>query len=243
MGPRIPSSTRDRPYTRPMSDGRDIDDGVDERAEEPGARVRRRRGEQLNDAIFQACVDELRENGYLNLTMDRVATRARTGKATLYRRWPSKVELVADALRHSLPVFEPPPDTGRLRDELLSLLECVADDLAGPSGAAARGLIAEAVRSPELYRLLPGQGTDPVVPTTMEVIRRAVVRGEVPATALTPRVAGVASELLLLHFLTRGAPIPHEVLIEIVDQVVLPLLTGIPSSTTHARESADSTPR
>jgi AcrR family transcriptional regulator len=202
-------------------------------ADDPtGARVRRRRGEQLNEAIFQACVDELRENGYLDLTMDRVAARAHTGKATLYRRWPSKVELVADALRHTVPVFEPPPDTGRLRDELLALLECVADDLAGPSGAGARGLIAEAVRNPELFQLLPGQGTDPVVPATMEIIRRAVVRGEVPHTALTPRITGVAGELLLLHFLTRGAPIPHEILVEILDQVVLPLLTGTAAAQT-----------
>src|SRR5882757_7053536 len=104
-----------------MRSGRDAHEAVDKRGDDPapapltGVTVRRRRGAQLDDAIYQACIDELQENGYLGLTMDKIAARARTGKATLYRRWPSKVELVADALQHSLPVFEPPPDTGRLR--------------------------------------------------------------------------------------------------------------------------------
>jgi AcrR family transcriptional regulator len=205
---------------------RDADLQADDRTGDAGA-GRRRRGEQLNGAIYQACVDELRENGYAGLTMDTVAARAHTGKATLYRRWPSKVELVADALRHTVPVFEPPPDTGRLRDELLTLLETVSDDLAGPMGAAARGLIAEVVRSPELAEILRRQFTDPVLAPTLEVLRRAVVRGEAPAAALTPRVAGVGSELLRQHFMLYGAPVPREVLVEIVDQVVLPLLRGI----------------
>jgi AcrR family transcriptional regulator len=216
-----------------MLSGRQGDRGLDERREEPasvspaGVTARRRRGAQLNEAIYEACIDELRESGYLDLTMDKVAARARTGKATLYRRWPSKVELVADALQHTVPVFEPPPDTGRLRDELLALLEAVSDDLAGPNGAAARGFIAEAVRNPELFEMLPGQDTDPMLPAMMEVLRRAVVRRDVSAAALTPRVARVGSELLMQHFLTRGAPIPRKVLVEIVDEVILPLLKGI----------------
>ena len=210
------------------STGGDSTGGVDAGAARVvGSGGRRRRGEELHDAICRATIDELSEHGYAGLTMDTVAARAHTGKATLYRRWPSKVELVADALLHTVPVFEPPPDTGRLRDELLTLMETVSNHLTGPMGAAARGLMAEVARSPELAEILRGQITDPVVAPTLEVLRRAVVRGEAPAAALIPRVAGVGPELLRQHFLMYGAPVPREVLEEIVDQIVLPLLRGI----------------
>jgi AcrR family transcriptional regulator len=187
----------------------------------------RRRGEQLNEAIYQACLDELYERGYANLTMDGVAARARTGKATLYRRWPSKVELVASTMNHTVPIYSPPPDLGNLREELLALLRAGAEDLAGPTGAAARGLIAEVVRYPELAEQLREPIADPLIPPTMEILRRAVVRGEVPATVLTPRVASVANELSFLHFLLRGTPASEDELVEIIDTVVLPMLHGL----------------
>lgn len=189
----------------------------------------RRHGDQLLDAIHRACLDELAENGYERLTMDRVAARARTGKATLYRRWPNKAELVVSTLQHTVPPFGPPPDLGDLREELLVLLRAAADELGGPTGAAARGLIAEVVRAPELGELVDRHVTDPLVPPTLEVLRRAVVRGEVSAAALTPRVASVGSDLVLQHFLLHGTPAPEPVLVELVDQVVLPLLRGLAS--------------
>ena len=55
---------------------------------------RRKRGNELRAAVHAAVLDELREGGMAALTMDAVAARARTGKATLYRYWPSKTELL-----------------------------------------------------------------------------------------------------------------------------------------------------
>jgi AcrR family transcriptional regulator len=212
--------------------GRDMPSGV-ALAEARGERASvRRRGERLNEAIYQACLDELREHGYANLTMDGVAARARTGKATLYRRWPNKVELVASTLNHTTPNYPAPPDSGDLREELIALLRTSAEDLAGPVGAAARGLIAEVVRYPELAEQLREPIADPLIPPTMEILRRAVVRGEVPATVLTPRVASVANELSFLHFLLRGTPPSEAELVEIVDTVTLPMLHGL--AATHS---------
>ena len=159
--------------------------------------------------------------------MDRVAARAHTGKATLYRRWPNKVELVISALGHVIPQLEPPPDLGDLRTELLILLRDASCETSGPAGAAARGLIAEVVRAPELGALVDRHLADPVVPATLEVLRRAVVRGEVSPAALAPRVASVGGDLLFLHFLLHGTSAPESVLVELVDQVVLPLLRGL----------------
>jgi hypothetical protein len=63
----------------------------------------RRRGAALEDAILEAAYAELSEVGYLALSVEAVAARARTGKASIYRRWPTKQELVLDALCAGLP--------------------------------------------------------------------------------------------------------------------------------------------
>ena len=83
----------------------------------PAPAVRRPRvaGDREHE-ILEACVEELLEVGYDRLTMDGVAQRARAGKATLYRRWNSKLSLVIDALKHTKGVPEV-PDTGSLRGD------------------------------------------------------------------------------------------------------------------------------
>ena len=86
----------------------------------------RRRGQLLFEAIFEATVAELAETGYAGLAMERIAARARTSKASLYRRWPSRADLVVDAIRHCSPELSHPPDTGNLREDLLSLLRGMA---------------------------------------------------------------------------------------------------------------------
>jgi AcrR family transcriptional regulator len=129
---------------------------------------RRRRGMELQDAIHQAVLGELQEHGYAALSMDGVASRAQTGKATLYRRWPSKLGLVVDAFKHSAPDTKPPADSGDLREELLAVLRHEADSLDGASGAAARGLMAELVRTPELARVVRPFLADPFLAPMME---------------------------------------------------------------------------
>jgi len=178
----------------------------------------------LLEAILQATLDELTDVGYSRLTMESVAARARTGKASLYRRWPSRVDLVVDAVRHTMPDFGAPPDAGDLRHQLLTSLRRCADDIHGPSGQAARGLIAEAVRNPDLLRIIRTLVTENVCTPILEVLRRGVVRGDVRAGALTPRVAAVGTDLLFLHYLLHGSPIGDPVLAEIVDDVLLPLV-------------------
>jgi AcrR family transcriptional regulator len=185
----------------------------------------RRRGAALYAAIFQATLDELASSGYARLTMERVAERARVGKASLYRRWPSRMELVADAVYHTIPDPASPPHTGSLRGDLLALLRATAEGLAGPTGEALRGLLGEALpdaaRLAELRQRSPGVGR-----TAMrEVVRRAVQRGEVDPGRVTPRRLDTGHALLRQHFLFQGGPVPDAVIVEIVDEVVLPLLT------------------
>src|ERR687884_1519309 len=96
----------------------------------------RRRGAALHRAIFEATLDELAEVGYAGLTMERIAERSRTSKASLYRRWPSRAELVADAVHSTHPDRNELPDTGDLRADVLALLRLAAGRIAGPAGEA-----------------------------------------------------------------------------------------------------------
>lgn len=184
----------------------------------------RRRGDALYTAIFEATLDELEAVGYTELKMERVANRARASKGSLYRRWPSRAELVADAIYHCFPSDWKPPDTGSVREDLLGCLRKFADLLNSPSGEAIRGLMAETIRNSDLMEAVRVRFVDPGVGQFLEVLRRGAARGEVRAGALTPRFASLAPDLLRQYFMVHHCPIPERVLIEIVDEIVLPLV-------------------
>jgi AcrR family transcriptional regulator len=184
---------------------------------------RRRSGAVLDKAIFEATMTELAEVGYSDFSIERVAGRAGTGKAAVYRRWAGRAELVAAAVRDSVAGLAV-ADSGDLRVDLLALFGAAAELLAGPAGEAARGLVADTRHTPALTLAIrssvPGSGHEMV----LEILRRGAVRGEVRPQALTPGIAGVGPALLRQHFLMHGAPIPSAVLTQIVDEIVLPLV-------------------
>lgn len=184
----------------------------------------RRRGGALYAAIFEATLAELTAVGYAELTMEHVASRARASKGSLYRRWPSRAELVADAVHHTLPGCGEPPDTGSVRGDVLSCLRGFANILNGASGEAVRGLLAESIRNPDLMEVIRVRFIDPTGSLFLDVLGRGAVRGEVRATALTLRIASVGPDLLRQYFLVHCSPIPDRVLIEIVDDVIIPLI-------------------
>jgi AcrR family transcriptional regulator len=186
-------------------------------------KARRRRGNALFSAIYEATLDELIAVGYAELTMERVANRARASKGSLYRRWSSRAELVVDAVHYTLPECAEVPDTGNVREDLLGCLRGFANLLNGPSGAAVRGLMAETIHNPDLMEVIRIRFIDPYVNVFLDVLRRGAVRGEVRASALTSRIAGVGPDLLRQHFMAYRSPIPDRVLVEIVDDVILPL--------------------
>jgi AcrR family transcriptional regulator len=187
----------------------------------------RRRGAALEQAILQAAVDELREVGVRDLTMDGVAARAGTAKNVIYRRWPSRAALCVAAYRQMLPsTVGETPDTGSLRGDALALLTRANDRLSSPVGKILRDLLALIQTEPELLRELRDQVARDGITPWLTVLARAASRGEVGPEALTPRVATVAVDLLRSEYALNGATaVPAEVLTEIVDQVFLPLTT------------------
>jgi AcrR family transcriptional regulator len=184
----------------------------------------RRRGHALDIAILKATIDEIDLSGYAGLSMERVAERARASKASLYRRWPSKVELVMAAIYDLLPDPAAAADTGSLRGDLLALFRNAAEMLAGPGGTAIRGLISDALRDPQLAARLRSYTRGRSVAAMGDVVQRAMERGELPPSKITSRQLEAGLSMMRFHFLTHGAPMPDQVIVEIVDEVVLPLL-------------------
>lgn len=184
----------------------------------------RRRGEQLEQAIYAAVLDELGRCGYAGLTMEGVATAARTGKATLYRRWQDKDELIIEALRDALPAADCSTDTGNVRDDLIAVLRHIVDLLNSPSGCAIQLVLSGAGRDNHFIRLVHDRVIGPRKTAMEAAIERGIQRGEVRPDAVTQLVLEIGPAAVIHRFLTRGSPLPEGFLDDVVDQVILPLL-------------------
>lgn len=187
----------------------------------------RRRGEQLRAAIHEAVLAELADGGYADLTMERVAERAGAGKASLYRRWNSRAELVRDTAYHLLQQTGGAPDTGSLRGDLVEMLNQTARLLASPLGAALRALLSELladglVADGDGAELSLGMGRRLMT----EVLEHAIARGEIRADAVSDVRLDVGQALMRDRFLFRGAAPDAGTVTDIVDQVLLPLFAS-----------------
>jgi AcrR family transcriptional regulator len=192
---------------------------------EPGRS--RRRGETLEHAILRAASDELLESGYAALTMDRVARRAGTNKNAIYRRWSNRAALAVAAYRQLAAGDEQVPDKGTLRDDALELLRRATRGWSSRVGQIRRSLLAGVADDPALLALMQERAADAGSATWLTVLGRAVARGEAAPESLHPRVATVAMVLLRNEYVTRGlATVSDDVLVEIVDEVYVPLIRG-----------------
>jgi len=187
----------------------------------------RRRGETLEHAIFDAVLDQLQAVGYVGLTMEGVAARARTGKAALYRRWPRKEDLVVDALEHALPSPTDLPDHGDVRDDLLDLLRRMTAMLNSPAGCALQCLMSETERDESFARLLHERVKEPRKRMFLDLLARGAARGQVRPAAANQLVAEVGPALVMQRFLADGAPVPDDYVVSVVNDVVMPLLRPV----------------
>lgn len=188
----------------------------------------RRRGEALVHAILDATIDELAENGYFALTMEAVAQRAGASKASLYRRWSTRAELVMDAVYRMAPMPDQFPDAGKLREDLLEVLRQTAATLEGPAGTALRGLLAESLadssRIHDVRTRSQGRNRELIA----AVLHRAVARGEISEAAVLPVRLEVGAALIRNQFLFHDELLDETLFVSIVDDVLLPLFQTPP---------------
>lgn len=189
----------------------------------PAGRSRRLDGER-EQAILRATYDLLAETGYQGLRVDAVAARAQASKATLYRHWPTKAGLVADAVRACKAADIGAPDTGSLRGDLLSWFGCLAENIRGEEGPILAGLFMALLQEPELAAELRSM-RESKLPHAEAICARAEQRGELRPGYDAGLIDEIVPAQIFMHGFALGRPLDDAFIEHLVDDIILPLLT------------------
>jgi AcrR family transcriptional regulator len=191
------------------------------------ARLGRKRDHSRDPEILDAALDVLAEVGYEGMTVDMVAARAKAGKATLYRRWPSKAELVIDAVAcMKQGDFTPDqlPDTGTLRGDLVAMIKPHSISDGERKLRVMAGVVSMLSRDPELADAVNRAITEPRAAVNRRLMQRAIDRGEVRADADIETIAHIGPSMAAYRVLVQRKPVDRAFLIAMIDGVVLPAL-------------------
>ena len=193
--------------------------------ERPG-RGGRPRDPSRDGAIRAAILQVLAESGYAGLTMDAVAAAAGVGKATIYRRWRTKSDLVADAVAELSQQSIESPDTGALEGDLRVLMHWLVDAVNGPLGAATLSLLSALPHEPSLREAFFSGPMGVWGAMFRTVWERAETRGEVHEPIAGTAVSSMASAPILQRWLFSGESVDRAFADELLADVVLPLITA-----------------
>jgi AcrR family transcriptional regulator len=187
--------------------------------------ARRRRGQELEEALLSAAWDELTASGYGQFTIEAVAERAGTSRPVIYRRWATKQDIVLAAIKFdAMRRRQPLPDTGTLRGDLLRYLGDMSRRRASFT-AIFSVLFSSAFQQTGLSPAdLREQLIDGSVDPIRVILDQAVARGEISESRITPRIVRLPLDLLRHESLMTLKPVPDETLVEIVDELFIPLV-------------------
>jgi AcrR family transcriptional regulator len=182
-------------------------------------RVGRPRDPACDVAILQATLDLFAAEGYAAVSMEGVAARAGVGKATIYRRYATKAELVVAAVRQGALMDDHLPETGNLRADLVGMMRPLVDRLRGADGKLLTMFAVERFRNPDLAdefdRSIVGKKREHL----RHLVRSAIERGELPPSTDVELIAEAAPALLWHHAL-YGLPMEGDLLDRILDLVL-----------------------
>ena len=166
----------------------------------------------------------LQEHGYERLTVDAVANTARASKATVYRRWPSKAELVLAAFTEGVRQVAVVPNTGTLRGDLLKIGEicCQQTD---QHASTLRAVLVEVSRHPALNDALQHQFIDQRKALIRHVLQQAVDRGEIAEAAITDELWDLLPGYLVFRSIIPNRPPTRHTVQVLVDDFIIPGLT------------------
>ncbi len=165
----------------------------------------------------------LQEHGYDRLTVDAVASAARASKATVYRRWPSKAELVLAAFIEGIRPVAVPPETGTLRGDLLRLGELVCQE-AHEHASTIRAVLVEVSRNPALNDVMQHQFIDQRKALIRHVLQQAVDRGEIDDDAISDELWDLLPGYLIFRSIIPNRPPTRHTVQVLVDDVIIPAL-------------------
>jgi len=166
----------------------------------------------------------LQQNGYDRLTLDAVATTAQASKATVYRRWPTKAELVLAAFIEGVRQSAVPPDTGTLRGDLLALGEIILEQTHQHAGTI-RAVLVEVSNNPALNEAMQHEFVDQRKALLQCVLQQAVTRGEIDGAAISDELWDVLPGYLIFRSIIQNRPPSTDTVRALVDEVLIPSLT------------------
>jgi AcrR family transcriptional regulator len=177
------------------------------------------------DGVIRAAILRLlAEVGYGALTMDAVAAEAGVGKATIYRRWRTKQDLVVDTISDLNRELAVPPDTGSVESDLKALTDSMRSVITGPTGAATLSLLSTMPHQSALAKAFQDGPLAVWRNAFAEVWERAEARGEVRPGMSGSILAETTSALMVQRWLLTGLPVDEAFTDEVLETVVLPLL-------------------
>jgi AcrR family transcriptional regulator len=180
----------------------------------------RPRDPDVEQQIVAAAIDLVGEVGFDGLTMDHVARQAGVAKATVYRRFPSKVDLVMAVCHGLTPALGPEPDTGSIEEDLIIVMAGVLEKLKAPdSGRLMPAMIATSVTNPEIREALQRFSASRRERST-KIIKRAIARGELRDDVDVELMADQLSAPLIYRNLISGRPVNAQVARRLVSQVL-----------------------
>ncbi|WP_434426308.1 TetR/AcrR family transcriptional regulator [Nannocystis pusilla] len=192
-------------------------------AAQPG----RKRDPSRDAKLLEATLEVLAEVGAAGLTMDLVAARAGAGKATIYRRWSSKTQLVIDAVAHlkrNQVDLEHLPDTGTLRGDLLGLFKPQSLEETERRLKIMTGLASLLAQEQALAEAADAAVVQPWAEAHFALMQRAAERGEISASADIGALSLVIPSMAAYRTLVQRRPFDLPFLVSMVDGVILPAL-------------------
>jgi AcrR family transcriptional regulator len=192
----------------------------------PSRKPGRPRSAQADQRILQATLEELAQVGFEALSIEAVAARAGVGKTTIYRRWPSKTELVLESIR-MIHTQAPVVDTGNFRDDLLTILRSAYHIDTPLVEQLVVKVIGEVKSNPEVVQVFMERHVRPRFQAIMQMIERAKARGELRQDVDTALIVGLAAGPYFFQILFGGmAPMPASSS-DLPEQMVDAILQGI----------------
>ena len=192
--------------------------------------VGRPRDPEADRAILQATIELLAEDGFGGLSIEAVAARAGVGKTTVYRRWPSKIPLVVDALTHMKnPSTVVIPDSMSTRDALVRVMsEVVRAHEIVPTTQILAGLVDAMSRDTELAGAVRERLVANRRHVVFDIIERGIERGEIRPDVDVEVIADLLGGPIVMRTLLTGRPVTTR----LVRQIVTTVLDGAAPSTT-----------
>lgn len=189
--------------------------------EEP--RRGRPRDPSRDEAIIDAAIEVLVRDGYDRFSMEGVATAAGVGKATVYRRWGSKADLVIDAMTTLKPAVDN-IDTGSLDGDIELMIAASCSPHSHRLLQVMVSICSALPREPELLEAFTVRFTEPRIARIAEVLERARSRGELGSDINLDIAASLVPSLMLQRVLMTGQPAGRAYAEQIVGSVLLPVL-------------------